>query len=162
MKRFFLVCLLILLIENSFPLSTEAKDYDYSIMHREYLNIDDIRNSEELHLLAQVINGEARGESYLGKIAVGAVIVNRKESPLFPDNLKDVIYQPRAFTCVDDGQISLDADDESYYAALESYMGLDPTDGCIFYYNPDTATSRWMHKRPSEHVIKIGNHVFMK
>lgn len=98
----------------------------------------------------------------MGKLAVGAVIVNRVKSPLFPDTLQGVIYEPGAFTCVDDGQIELGADDESYRAALEALGGMDPTNGCLFYYNPKTATSRWMHRRPSEYTETIGNHVFMK
>jgi N-acetylmuramoyl-L-alanine amidase len=98
----------------------------------------------------------------MGKIAVGAVILNRIKSPLFPDNLQEVIYQPGAFTCVDDGQINLEADKESYKAALEVLEGVDPTNGCLFYYNPKTATSRWMHKRPSKYSETIGNHIFMK
>ena len=98
----------------------------------------------------------------MGKLAVGAVIVNRIKSPLFPNTLEGVIYQPRAFTCVDDGQINLEADEESYSAALDALMGIDPTNGCLFYYNPKTATSRWMHKRPSEYTETIGNHIFMK
>ena len=90
------------------------------------------------------------------------MVINRIESPLFPDSLEEVVYQPRAFTCIDDGQIYLEADEESYRAALDAIMGVDPTNGCLFYFNPRTATSRWMHKRPSEFRETIGNHVFMK
>ncbi|NLY60123.1 MAG: cell wall hydrolase [Clostridiales bacterium] len=88
--------------------------------------------------------------------------MNRINSPLFPDTLEEVVYQPRAFTCVEDGQINLDPDQESYMAALDALRGIDPTNGCLFYYNPKTATSRWMHSRPSEYRETIGNHVFMK
>ncbi len=109
-----------------------------------------------------MIHGEARGESYEGKLAVGAVVMNRVKSPLFPNTIKEVIYQPRAFTCVDDGQINLEPDEESYRAAFDALLGIDPTDGCLFYYNPKTATSRWMRQRRSIHVVSIGNHVFMK
>ncbi|HZJ57565.1 MAG TPA: cell wall hydrolase [Clostridia bacterium] len=109
-----------------------------------------------------MIHGEARGESYLGKLAVGAVVVNRLKSPLFPDTLAGVIYERRAFTCVDDGQIDLEADEESYRAAMDALNEIDPTNGCLFYYNPRTATSRWMYKRPTDYTETIGNHVFMK
>jgi N-acetylmuramoyl-L-alanine amidase len=112
--------------------------------------------------LARVIHGEARGESYLGKLAVGAVVVNRLNSPLFPDTLYEVIYEPWAFTCVQDGQINLEPDEESYRAAMDALNGIDPTNGCLFYYNPKTATSRWMFKRPTDYTETIGNHVFMK
>ena len=88
--------------------------------------------------------------------------MNRIKSPLFPDTLEEVIYQPKAFTCLEDGQINLKPDKESYRAALEAIRGVDPTNGCLFYYNPKTATSRWMHNRPSEYRETIGNHVFMK
>ena len=86
--------------------------------------------------MARVIHGEARGESYLGKLAVGAVVVNRLNSPLFPDTLYEVIYEPWAFTCVQDGQINLEPDEESYRAAMDALNGIDPTNGCLFYYNP--------------------------
>ena len=106
-----------------------------------------------------MIHGEApRGESYEGKLAVGAVVMNRVKSPLFPNTIKEVIYQPRAFTCVDDGQINLEPDEESYRAAFDALLGIDPTDGCLSYYNPKTATSRWMRQRRSIHVVSIGNH----
>jgi len=109
-----------------------------------------------------VIHGESRGESYEGKLAVAAVVMNRVKSPLFPNTIKEVIYQPGAFTCVQDGQINLEPDEESYRAAFDAILGKDPTGGCLFYYNPETATSRWMKHRRSIHVVVIGNHVFMK
>ncbi|WP_242948271.1 cell wall hydrolase [Caldicoprobacter faecalis] len=109
-----------------------------------------------------MINGEARGEPYTGKVAVAAVIMNRLKSPLFPNTLKEVIMQPYAFTCVQGGQIYLTPDVECYRAALDAVMGYDPTGGCLFYYNPRTATSRWMKERKAASRIVIGNHVFMK
>jgi N-acetylmuramoyl-L-alanine amidase len=113
-------------------------------------------------LLAQVVHGEARGEDYIGKVAVAAVVLNRMESPQFPNTLKEVVFQPRAFTCVDDGQIRLTPDLEAYKAAFDAILGSDPTGGCLFYMNPRTATSRWMHERISaEAATVIGNHVFV-
>jgi N-acetylmuramoyl-L-alanine amidase len=105
-----------------------------------------------------VIHGEARGEKMQGKIAVGAVVLNRVESQQFPNTLTEVIFQPNAFTCVQDGQIHLTPDLSSYQAALEAILGNDPTQGSLFYYNPRTATSRWIRDRKIVHVI--GNHVF--
>lgn len=114
-------------------------------------------------MLARVICGEARGEDYLGKVAVGAVVLNRIKSPDFPNTLQGVVYQPKAFTCVQDGQIQLTPDRTCYRAAYDAILGRDPTDGCLFYLNPQTATSRWMHKRVSADAAKvIGNHVFVK
>jgi N-acetylmuramoyl-L-alanine amidase len=88
--------------------------------------------------------------------------MNRIESTSFPNTLKEVVYQGNAFTCVADGQINLEPDQDSYRAATDAILGNDPTNGCLFYYNPETATSRWMHQRRSIHVVVIGNHVFMK
>jgi N-acetylmuramoyl-L-alanine amidase len=114
-------------------------------------------------LLAQVIYGEARGEDYTGQVAVAAVVINRMKSPQFPNTLREVIYQPRAFTCVDDGQINLKPNLKSYQAASDAILGKDPTGGCLFYMNPRTATSRWMHKRISaDTATVIGNHVFVR
>jgi N-acetylmuramoyl-L-alanine amidase len=114
--------------------------------------------AEDIELLARVIHGEARGEKMQGKIAVGAVVLNRVESQQFPNTLTEVIFQPNAFTCVQDGQIHLTPDLSSYQAALEAILGNDPTQGSLFYYNPRTATSRWIRDRKIVHVI--GNHVF--
>ncbi|HHY82834.1 MAG TPA: hypothetical protein GX505_09175 [Clostridiales bacterium] len=115
-----------------------------------------------MHLLAHVVYGEARGEDYIGKVAVAAVVLNRVKSPHFPNTIKEVIYQPGAFTCVDDGQINLKPDHEAYLAAADAILGKDPTKGCLFYMNPRTATSRWMRKRISaDNATVIGNHVFV-
>ena len=134
----------------------------YSPKNIETASVELSWNSQDLDLLARVIHGEARGEDYLGKLAVGAVVVNRVKSPLFPNTLKGVIYEGRAFTCVDDGQINLKADDDSYMAAVDALGGTDPTGGCLFYYNPKTATSRWMQRRHFDSTETIGNHVFLK
>ncbi|MBP5651564.1 MAG: spore cortex-lytic enzyme [Clostridia bacterium] len=112
----------------------------------------------DLYLLAKCIHAEARGESYLGKVAVGAVILNRVASADFPNTVYGVIYQPWAFTCTEDGQINLEPDRASYQAAQDALNGWDPTYGCIYYYNPKTATSSWIWSR--EVVTTIGDHVF--
>lgn len=113
-------------------------------------------------MLARAIHAEARGESYTGKVAVGAVILNRIRSPLFPNTLKEVVYQKNAFTCVQDRQILLTPCLDCYKAAFDAILGKDPTNGCLFYYNPKTATSRWMRERRTIDVVTIGNHVFMR
>ncbi len=116
------------------------------------------QESYDLYLLAKCIHAEARGESYIGKVAVGAVILNRVADPQFPNTIYGVIYQPWAFTCTHDGQIDLEPDRASYQAAQDALNGWDPTYGCIYYYNPRTATSSWIFNR--EIVTTIGDHVF--
>ena len=114
--------------------------------------------SNDLYLLAKCIHAEARGEIYVGKVAVGAVILNRVASPDFPNTIYGVIYQPWAFTAVHDGQINLEPDSSAYQAAQDAMNGWDPTYGCLFYYNPDVATSSWIFSR--QVVTTIGKHVF--
>ena len=116
--------------------------------------------NSDVYLLAKVIYAEARGESYTGKVAVGAVVLNRVKSPSFPNTIAGVVYQPYAFTAVSDGQINLSPDSTSMKAAQDAINGWDPTYGCIYYYNPKVATSAWIFSRPV--VITIGNHVFCK
>ncbi|MFW5779825.1 MAG: spore cortex-lytic enzyme [Bacillota bacterium] len=114
--------------------------------------------SSDVHLLARCIYGEARGEPYTGQVAVGAVILNRVRNPDFPNTISGVIYQPYAFTVVSDGQINLQPDDSAYRAARDALNGWDPTNGCIYYYNPVTATNQWIRSRPVH--LTIGKHVF--
>ncbi|SDY70392.1 N-acetylmuramoyl-L-alanine amidase [Proteiniborus ethanoligenes] len=112
----------------------------------------------DVYLIAKAIHGEARGEPYVGKVAVGAVILNRVKHPSFPNTIAGVIYQPLAFTAVADGQINLEPDKDSIKAARDSINGWDPTYGCRYYWNPVTATSKWIWSR--QVIIKIGKHWF--
>jgi N-acetylmuramoyl-L-alanine amidase len=116
----------------------------------------------EVQLLARAINGEARGEPYEGQVAVGAVILNRVKNPNFPNSIAGVIYQPGAFTAVRDGQINVPIDPKSTVvkAAQDALNGWDPTYGCIYYWNPATATSKWIWSRKI--IVKIGKHNFGK
>ena len=117
-----------------------------------------VGESDTVMLLARVINGEARGESYEGQVAVGAVILNRVSHPSFPNSVRGVVYQKGAFSAVSDGQINKKLLPSCIAAAKEALSGSDPTGGALYYYNPDTATCRWIRTRP---VIKrIGNHLF--
>lgn len=120
------------------------------------------RQSSDVQLMARAINGEARGESYEGQVAVGAVILNRVKHSSFPNTIAGVIYQAGAFTAVSDGQINVPIDKNStvYKAAQDALNGWDPTNGCIYYFNPDTATSSWIWTR--QIVKKIGKHNFCK
>ncbi len=112
----------------------------------------------DINLLAKLIYGEARGESYVGQVAVGAVVMNRIKSPSFPNTMSGVIYQRYAFTAVDDGQINLSPNATARKAALDALNGWDPSYGALYYYNPKTATSSWIFSRKT--TTTIGNHVF--
>ena len=114
--------------------------------------------SSDLYLLAKCIYGEARGESYTGQVAVGAVVLNRVKSSQFPNTISGVIYQKGAFTAVSDGQINLTPNQTAINAAQDAMNGWDPTYGCLYYYNPATATSSWIFSRQT--VTTIGKHVF--
>lgn len=116
--------------------------------------------SGEVNLLAHLIYGEARGEPYEGKVAVASVVINRTTDSRFPGTIAGVIYQPGAFDAVSDGQINLDPDTSAYNAARDALNGWDPTYGCIYYYNPATATSSWIWSRPI--ILSIGKHNFAK
>lgn len=117
-------------------------------------------SSNDYNLLARIISAEARGEPYLGQVAVGAVILNRVEHPSFPDTVSGVIYQNGAFSCLNDGQFYQPVSQTAYTAARDALNGLDPSGGAIYYYNPKTATSKWIRSRPV--ITTIGNHVFCK
>lgn len=119
-------------------------------------------SASDTQLLARAINGEARGESYEGQVAVGAVILNRVRSSKFPNSIAGVVYQPGAFTAVSDGQINTPIDNNSTVvkAAKDALNGWDPTGGAIYYFNPDTATNGWIWSRPQ--TKRIGKHIFCK
>lgn len=114
----------------------------------------------DIQLMANAVYGEARGETYEGQVAVAAVILNRIKSPSFPDTVYGVIFQPRAFTAVADGQIYLTPNETAKRAVMDAINGWDPTYGCIYYFNPDTATSAWIWSR--QQVMTIGKHIFCK
>lgn len=149
MKRIFLLSLIILSVLALILIIFEHKDYAQGA-----------GQTSDIQLLARAINGEARGESYEGQVAVGAVILNRVKHPSFPNTIAGVIYEPGAFTAVSDGQINHPIDENStvYKAARDAMNGWDPTNGCIYYFNPNTATNKWIWSKP---IIKtIGKHNF--
>ncbi|MDD4111112.1 MAG: spore cortex-lytic enzyme, partial [Clostridia bacterium] len=115
-------------------------------------------NNTDLNLLAKVVYAESRGEPYAGQVAVAAVVLNRVESADFPNTIAGVVYQPWAFSVVNDGQINLTPNQAAYNAARDALNGWDPTYGCTFYYNPATATSQWIFQKPI--AVEIGRHVF--
>ena len=115
-------------------------------------------NESETYLLGRLVLGEARGEPYVGKVAVAAVVLNRVKSPSFPNTISGVIYQSGAFDAVSDGQINLTPDEDSLRAARDALNGWDPTGGCLYYYNPATATNGWIWSRIVQ--LSIGKHNF--
>ena len=115
-------------------------------------------SSSDYELLARIISAEARGEPYIGQVAVGAVVLNRIEHPSFPDTMSGVIYQNGAFSCLQDGQFYEPISASAYKAATDALNGLDPSGGAIYYYNPKTATSKWIFSRPV--ITTIGDHRF--
>ena len=119
-------------------------------------------NNSNVNLLAHVVYSEARGEPYSGQVAVAAVVLNRVKSSSFPNTIAGVVYQPGAFTAVADGQINVPIAENStvYKAARDALNGWDPTGGAIYYFNPDTATNKWIWSRPL--IKQIGKHRFCK
>lgn len=117
-------------------------------------------NNSDLNLLTRLVFGEARGEPYQGMVAVAATVLNRVADSRFPNTIAGVIYQSGAYTCVSDGQINLTPNEQSKKAAQDAINGWDPTYGCIYYFNPNTATSKWIWSRPQ--VLTIGKHIFCK
>ena len=117
-------------------------------------------NSNDVNLLSRLIYGEARGEPYTGQVAVGAVVLNRVKNSSFPNTIAGVIYQSGAFDVVSDGQINLTPNDTAKKAAQDALNGWDPTYGAIYYFNPATATNKWIWSRPM--TVTIGNHRFCK
>jgi len=113
---------------------------------------------QDLQILANAVYGEARGEPYEGQVAVAAVILNRLESPEFPDTISEIIFQPLAFTAVADGQIWLTPNERAKQAVLDAINGWDPSENALYYFNPVTATSKWIWSRPQ--IKQIGEHIF--
>ncbi|WP_412850166.1 cell wall hydrolase [Brevibacillus invocatus] len=134
--------------------SGNAKNNSKKTFHASSVSANDIK------LMANAVYGEARGEPYEGQVAVAAVILNRVKSSSFPDTPSAVIFEPRAFTAVADGQIWLEPNENARKAVKNALSGWDPTGGCTYYFNPATATSQWIWSRPQ--VKKIGKHIFCR
>ncbi|MEK5103354.1 spore cortex-lytic enzyme [Cytobacillus sp. FSL M8-0252] len=117
-------------------------------------------SENDIQMMANAVYGEARGEPYIGQVAVAAVILNRVESASFPDTVYGVIFEPRAFTAVADGQIWLTPNETAREAVIDAINGWDPSGDALYYFNPDTATSPWIWTRPQ--IKKIGQHIFCK
>ena len=122
------------------------------------VNVPQGFSQNDINLMANAVHGEARGEPYEGKVAVAAVILNRLESPTFPNTVSGVIFEPAAFTAVADGQIWLTPDESARRAVIDAINGWDPTGEAVYYFNPDTATNSWIWSRPQ--IKRIGKHIF--
>lgn len=116
--------------------------------------------NNDVHLLARCIHSEGRGEPYIGQVAIGACVMNRIKSSSFPNSVAAVVYQPKAFSAVDDGQINLQPDETAIKAAREAMTGSDPTGGAIYYFNPDKTKNKFIWSRPQ--IKKIGKHIFAR
>lgn len=140
--------------EVAAPASTKQKTQSKKSFHPSKISANDLK------LMANAVYGEARGEPYEGQVAIAAVILNRVKSPSFPDTPSAVIFEPRAFTAVADGQIWLEPNDKARKAVQNALSGWDPSGGCTYYFNPATATSKWIWSRPQ--VKRIGKHIFCR
>ncbi len=138
----------------------DKKDNQIENQNRQIKDVSRGASRKDVMMLARVIHGEARGESFEGQVAVAAVILNRTQSGRFPHTVNGVVFEPGAFDAVSDGQIWLDPDAKSVKAAELAMSGYDPTGEAIYYWNPATATSRWVWSRPI--ITRIGEHVFAK
>lgn len=141
-------------MEWSAPKKTKKPAKKRKAFHPTRLSANDVK------LLANAVYGEARGEPYNGQVAIAAVIFNRLKSPSFPDTVAGVIFEPRAFTAVADGQIYLTPNAKAKKAVQDAMKGWDPSGGCTYYFNPSTATSKWIWGRPQ--VKRIGKHIFCR
>ncbi|MGE6678945.1 spore cortex-lytic enzyme [Bacillus thuringiensis] len=137
----------------------KATKYDKSTANKG-TNVPNGYSQNDIQLMANAVYGESRGEPYLGQVAVAAVILNRVTSASFPNTVSGVIFEPRAFTAVADGQIYLTPNETAKKAVLDAINGWDPTGNALYYFNPDTATSKWIWTRPQ--IKKIGKHIFCK
>ena len=122
------------------------------------INVSSGSGSANVDLLARLISAEARGEPYAGQVAVGAVVMNRVKHPSFPGTISGVIYQNGAFSCLQDGQFWQPVSGSAYQAARDALNGSDPSGGAIYYFNPSTASSKWIWSRPL--IVQIGSHRF--
>jgi|SRR5690625_707212 len=139
---------------------TDVSTNDEAVTITPAVNMPKGFSQNDIQLMANAVYGEARGEPYEGQVAVAAVILNRVNSPTFPNTVAGVIFEPRAFTAVADGQIWLTPNETAREAVIDAINGWDPSGNATYYFNPDTATSSWIWSRPQ--IKKIGKHIFCK
>ena len=117
---------------------------------------------EDIYLMSQVVYAESKGEPFEGKVAVASVILNRAVDSSFPNSIREVIFQPYAFSCIIDGEISVEPSQECFDAVYEALSGNDPTDSALFFYNPEIATCNWMKGVEKINSLSIGQHLFFR
>lgn len=142
------------------PAEEKVKEQKEESVVQSAINVPEGYTDNDINLMAQAVYGESRGEPYIGQVAIAAVILNRVQSPTFPNTVSGVIFEPRAFTAVTDGQIYMTPNDTAKKAVLDAINGQDPTGNALYYFNPDTATNKWIWSRPQ--IKKIGKHIFCK
>ena len=156
MKKKYIACLffIMFLIYSFVIVYAQTQKVESSI------STDKVSGDNMVELLARLINGEARGEPYIGQVAVGAVIMNRVKDPSFPNTIAGVIYQKGQFSCVTDGQFDVPIEEDStvYKAAQDAMNGVDPTNGALYFYNPSKTNSKWLLSLKT--LTTIGKHVF--
>ncbi|WP_332693406.1 spore cortex-lytic enzyme [Halalkalibacter lacteus] len=140
------------------PYPEEPEEQDNEANIQKATNVPAGYSDNDIRIMAQAVYGEARGEPYVGQVAVAAVVINRINSPTFPNTASGVIFEPRAFTAVADGQIYMEPNETARRAVLDAINGQDPTGNALYYFNPDTATSGWIWSRPQ--IKRIGKHIF--
>ncbi|MDT8860035.1 cell wall hydrolase [Alkalihalobacillus sp. MEB130] len=144
--------------EEPVPYAEQPEQQDNDVNIEKATNVPAGYSENDIQIMAQAVYGEARGEPYVGQVAVAAVIINRINSPTFPNTASGVIFEPRAFTAVADGQIYMQPNETARRAVLDAINGQDPSGNALYYFNPDTATSGWIWTRPQ--IKRIGKHIF--
>lgn len=154
-------------LTNESILTVENNNNDYiNLSDEEYVQVFKENDQmiyltqSDIHLMSQIVYAESKGEPFEGKIAVASVILNRVLSTGFPDTIQDVIFQPRAFSCVVNGKIDVVPTQECFDAVYEALTGKDPTGDAVFFYNPEIATCAWMQGIEKRNIISIGQHLF--
>ena len=143
-------------LENNY---INLSDEDYVQVFKENNQLLYLTKSD-IYLMSQVVYAESKGEPYEGKVAVASVILNRALNTGFPNTIQGVVFQPRAFSCVVDGEINVEPTQECFDAVYDALSGNDPTGDAVFFYNPDIATCSWMKNVEKHNVISIGQHLF--
>lgn len=141
-------------------LQSNEKHNDVEVFNRESQKL--YITGEDIDLMAKLVSAESIGEPYTGKIAVASVVLNRTIDPHFPNTIREVIFQKNAFSCVKDGKINANANQDCYNAVYDAIKGADPTNDALFFYNPTIATCNWMKETPKINQTTIGHHTFFK
>ncbi len=150
------------------PLGIAIND-DSSNLYKEQEEVVQVFNSgnkkiyitnKDIFLMSQIVYAESKGEPYDGKVAVASVILNRVKHPSFPKTIEGVVKERNAFSCIKNGEINVNPDSDCQNAVLDAIKGVDPSNSAVFFYNPKTATSKWMKDVEKINITSIGNHVF--